>query len=245
MNPIDASYFKPITPKRSFENISDQIKSLIYSRVLKPNDRLPSERELADRFRISRLSVREALRMLEEAGFVHVKQGADGGIFVRELDEIGMTKSIASLIEVGNIELREITKARLALECHILKAEMGNITDRQLDAIEANLHTCEQLLKKTDRGGSSTPEQMVDFHLLLAGASANRLYRYFLRSLIAISYDYIHKFVPELPPLDNHVAQHRAIMEAVKARDLDRALEALRFHLWAHSEHIENAMSAK
>jgi DNA-binding GntR family transcriptional regulator len=83
---------------------------------------------------------------------------------------------------------------------------------------------------------------MVDFHLLLADASGNRLYKYFLRSLIAISYDYIHKFAPAMPPLNNHVEQHRAILEAVKAGNLDEALKALRHHLLSHSEHIENAM---
>ena len=60
--------FKSIKNKRIFETISEQIKELIYSGVLKPGDKLPSERKLSEQFGTGRMVVREALRILEHAG---------------------------------------------------------------------------------------------------------------------------------------------------------------------------------
>lgn len=77
MDSIQNNLFRPVTPKRTFKDVSDQIKELIYSKALRPQDRLPSERELALKFSTGRMAVREVLRMIEESKFIHVKQRAD------------------------------------------------------------------------------------------------------------------------------------------------------------------------
>ena len=136
--------FKPVKPRRTFEDISEQIKGLIYSRALKPEDRLPSERELAHQFNTGRMSVREALRMLEESGFVSIRQGANGGTFVKELDETGMTKSLTGLVHVGNLTLQEITEARIVIETIILETGIKNFKKAQLSALESNIKICEK-----------------------------------------------------------------------------------------------------
>ena len=68
----DKSLFVPFKPKRAFEDISDQIRELIYSGVFKPGDKFPPERELAIQFKTGRMAVREALRMLEQSGFIYI-----------------------------------------------------------------------------------------------------------------------------------------------------------------------------
>ena len=70
-----------IAGKRTFKEIERQIREMIYWGALKPGDKLPSEKELASQFRAGRLSVREALRTLEQAGLIVVKQGSTGGSY--------------------------------------------------------------------------------------------------------------------------------------------------------------------
>ena len=64
--------FTPLKGKRAFEEVSSQIKKLVFEGVLKPGDRLPSETELAVRFNVGRQTIREALRILELSGFITV-----------------------------------------------------------------------------------------------------------------------------------------------------------------------------
>jgi GntR family transcriptional regulator, transcriptional repressor for pyruvate dehydrogenase complex len=75
--------FTPLPEKRTFKEIERQMRQSIHSRALKPGDRLPSEHELAAQFKAGRLSVREALRMLEQASLIVVTQGSTGGSYVR------------------------------------------------------------------------------------------------------------------------------------------------------------------
>ena len=79
--PLD--HFIAITPHRAFEEIADQIRGMVAAGRLRPGDRLPPERELAATFRVSRNTLREALRALELAGMIESRKGATGGAFVR------------------------------------------------------------------------------------------------------------------------------------------------------------------
>ena len=239
MKGVNKDLFKPVATKRTFEDISDQIKYLIFSKALKPNDRLPSERELAARFNTGRISVREALRILEESGFVSIKQGADGGIFVKELDSTSMTKSISGLIEVGNLTLLEITEARISIESIILESAIKNITKEQLDALKSNIHACERLRKNIEDDPKETwIERLRMFHVLLGGLSKNRLYKYLVTSLIDLYNTYIKKLEPQIEEYYQHLDQHRAIFEAIKTKDLKRAQNALRDHLYSLTKSI-------
>ena len=240
----DKELFKPVTPKRTFEDISEQIKGLIYSRTLKPKDRLPSERELAEQFKAGRMSVREALRMLEESGFVSIKQGANGGTFVKELDETGMTKTISRLVNVGNLTLQEITEARIAIETMILESGIKRFTKSQLADLESNIKICEKF--NNQRNKREYPEfrdeALGKFHIIIAETSKNRLYKYFITSLLDLYAKQIIRYIPESDEYTKHIAQHKKIYEAIKAKDLNRAKKALSRHMHSTAEYIDKAM---
>jgi DNA-binding FadR family transcriptional regulator len=242
---VKKDLFKPVTTKRTFEDISDQIKYLIFSKALKPNDRLPSERELATRFNAGRISVREALRILEESGFVSVKQGADGGIFVKELDSTNMTKSISGLIEVGNLTLLEIAEARIAIESVILESVIKNITKERLATLKSNISACEQLRdSKADGSREFWIERLSIFHILLAGISKNRLYKYLVTSLMDLYISHTKKLKPEITEYYRHMDQHRAIYEAIKAKNLKQAQKAIRNHVRSITKDIMKSKRA-
>jgi DNA-binding FadR family transcriptional regulator len=233
MNEIKRDLFKPVTPKRNFEDISDQIKHLIYSRSLRPKDRLPSERELAEHFNTGRMSVREALRMLEATGFVHVKKGMDGGIFVRELDETGMTQSLSDLVNVGNITLHEIEESRIIIESIILESGINHFSKKQLASLESNINACEQYCQDLikDEHSKAWDYEIGKFHVLIAETSKNRLLKYFVASLLDLYINQIIKATPGAKEYARHLEQHREIFEAIKAKDLQRAKRALRRHV--------------
>lgn len=233
MTEIKRELFRPVTPKRTFEDISDQIKHLIYSRALIPKDRLPSERELAERFNTGRLTVREALRMLEATGLVQVKPGMDGGVFVRELDEKGITQSLSGLVNVGNITLREIGEARIVIESTILESGIKRFPKKQLAALESNINTCEQYCQDLikDEHPKAWDYEIGKFHLLIAETSENRLFKYFVASLLGLYVNHFNKGTPEAKEYARHLEQHKEIFEAIKAKDLQRAKKALRRHV--------------
>src|SRR4030043_1090812 len=102
--------FIPLESKRTFEEIADQIRELIYSGTLKPGDRLPSERELAAKFKTGRMVLREALRTLEQSGLIYIKHGSIGGAFIKEIDSSVIKGSISDMLRVGNITLQDLTE---------------------------------------------------------------------------------------------------------------------------------------
>ncbi|HEY9280152.1 MAG TPA: winged helix-turn-helix domain-containing protein, partial [Eoetvoesiella sp.] len=73
--------FSPIRPQRAFEEVCEQIRREVAAGTLRPGDRLPPERELAEQLGVSRTAIREALRSLENAGLVQCQQGMGGGAF--------------------------------------------------------------------------------------------------------------------------------------------------------------------
>ena len=234
--------FRPVIQKRASDTIAEQIKEMIYSGELEPEDRLPSERELAVRLQTGRMTVREALRMLQESGFILIRQGAEGGAFIKKLDGSGMTKTLTDLIKVGNISLQELTEARVALETVIIESVIDKITDEQLDLLQKNLEECESVSKKRVCDQRKAIPQLINFHLLLAGFTQNSLLRYFLQSMIDFSTSYLQQYASIRLSPSEHLSQHRDIFEAIKAKDPLRCAKTLTLHLYGVAENVEIAM---
>ena len=119
--------FKAIRPPRVSEEVAEQIKQAILQGHFKAGQKLPPERQLADEFEVSRLCVREALRVLEISGFLVTRQGASGGAFVTDLTLETMSKAFSDLFLVGKFSIPELCEARLLLEPEITR--MGNRED--------------------------------------------------------------------------------------------------------------------
>src|SRR5690348_17820012 len=96
---------EPVRRSRIYEHIVDQIHALIREGRWAPGDQIPPERELAERFRVSRTSVREALRALEMQGVIDSRQG--GGTFVRTADTEALVPPLAAAIQIGRASCRE------------------------------------------------------------------------------------------------------------------------------------------
>src|ERR1700716_2267574 len=105
---------EPVKRSRIYEHIVDQIHALIREGRWSPGDQIPPERELAERFRVSRTSVREALRALEMQGIIDSRQG--GGTFVRTADTEALVPPLAAAILRGQRGLAEGHEFRELME---------------------------------------------------------------------------------------------------------------------------------
>src|SRR3954470_8085558 len=115
-----ADLFSPVSVGRISEVIVEQMRILIREGKLVPGDRLPSERELCERFGVSRVTVREALRVLEANGLVEIRVGARGGAFVTAPSSRLVGEGIADLITLSTLSAAEVTETRIVLELGIV-----------------------------------------------------------------------------------------------------------------------------
>ena len=105
--------FRPIHTRRAFEEICERIREQLALGVLKPGDKLPPERDLAQQLGVSRNVLREALRSLEMAGVLRLQKGVKGGAFIQEGDTSRMNDVMRDMLSLGTISVRELSEARI------------------------------------------------------------------------------------------------------------------------------------
>lgn len=208
--------FKSIKNKRIFEIISEQIKELIYSGVLKPGDKLPSERKLSEQFGTGRMVVREALRILEHAGFILIKQGSVGGAFVKESNTEVITRSFSDLIRLGKVTIKDLTDARLGLEKAIIELVIDRIDDHDFELLHKNIFETERLIYQ----GKRPRENNVNFHLLLARATKNPVYEMMVQSVMDIVFFFLQQYNPKMEYIQRVLDYHREILAAIEGKIL-------------------------
>lgn len=216
--------------ERLYLRVARRIADLVKSGDVKPGDRLPSERVLADMLQVSRPSIREAMIALEVSGLIEVRTGS--GIFVTEQDGSGSISSVLTDDGVGPFEILEM---RLVLEPEVCALAADRITDEMLDRLS------ELFVAMKDLNGKPEMEAIDrEFHTLIANAAENTamaqtiewLWRLRVQSGFSRGY---HRLIVEegvFPTLE----EHKAILDALVARDPEAARQAMRTHLLAATE---------
>jgi GntR family transcriptional regulator, transcriptional repressor for pyruvate dehydrogenase complex len=227
--------FKPLQEKRTFKEIANQIRLLINSRALKPGEKLPSENELAVQFKTGRLSVREALRMLEQAGLIEVRQGSTGGSFVKELDSTVAVESFIDLMWQGDLSIENLTDARSSIETLILTKVFSSFNEQTLQSLEVSVQELENLIIMGKESRYPVDPTLTDFHLLLARLTDNPIFPIILKVLLEMTKRVMQPATVSLVRLREHAVSHRAILDALKAGDLKATLRAMEEHLIAVS----------
>ena len=210
-----------MTEKRLYHSIARAILEMIDSGLYPPGARLPGERDLAERFNVSRVVIREAEISLEAIGQLEIKVGS--GVYVRELPTpVGFA--------FPNISPFELTQTRLLFEpeCAALAAKL--ITDEQIAELEATIE-----IMATAPVDSAEGEQAdMDFHLLIAKATGNQANIFFLQTLwrMRTEIEAVHQVYSAVCHEDSshRVNEHSDIMEALRKRDSDAAREAMHGH---------------
>jgi GntR family transcriptional repressor for pyruvate dehydrogenase complex len=185
------SMFKPLDKKRYFEQIARLIRERILHDNLEEGFKLPTEQQLAKELDVSRSVVREALRILDVMGYVDIRKGPQGGIFVSNHYHKPIRDSLRGLANDGHITVGNIFDVRFQIEPFIAGEAARHAKKRDLKKLfelieDASLHMDDAVyLKQKD----------LEFHLLLAEASGNPVLAILMKSLIEILAEIAHDFL--------------------------------------------------
>jgi GntR family transcriptional repressor for pyruvate dehydrogenase complex len=207
--------------------VTSQIEGLMVERKLQPGDRLPSERELARQFGVSRTVVREAVRALVAKSLLEVRPGS--GTIICSPSVRSVTQSMTMLLRAGNADLdyNKVHEVRRLLEIEIagLAAERRSVDD--LARLEALLAEMPQLQADHDRLARND----VNFHAALARATHNELFSLLLDSVVDTMLQ-VRKMGLDVPEAPAHgLLHHRAIFVAVEAGRPEQARQAMLEHI--------------
>jgi len=227
--------FEPVVPVRAYERVVEQIEAAILSRELCPGDRLPSERELMERFAVSRSTVREALRVLDSKGMVRSRPGDPRGPEVRPLDGTSLRSSLTALTRVHGGQLVDVLQFRMLVEgsAYGLAARFHDAS--ALATIEEAMTTMESAVG--DDFESFTLAD-VAFHDAVAAASGNDLLHLAGQAVRDAVIDLVHHEITEasnsVEAMTANCRDHRDALAAVRGRDARTAAHLGRAHIIDH-----------
>ena len=209
--------------KRLYHSVADQIMQMIKEGAFPPGSRLPGERELAERFEVSRVTVREAEISLQARGYLSIKTGS--GVYVLDPSE----QEDDSLPSISPFEL---TEARLLFE-----SEAAALAARQID--DETLNTLEDMIQRmssTDPADDEDSQQADrEFHLAIAAASGNAAVRFVVETLWKIrtrvpEIRHVHAAICAEEDAGERGSEHADILDALKNRDPVSARDAMQNH---------------
>jgi GntR family transcriptional regulator, transcriptional repressor for pyruvate dehydrogenase complex len=220
---------------RISEVIVEQIRLLIRQGRLVAGDRLPSERELCERFGVSRVTVREALRVLEANGLVEIRVGARGGAFVTAPSSRLVGEGIVDLISLASISAREVTETRMVFELGIVPLVCERATDEDIAALYAICDQSDAAIKADEY----PLELSAAWHTRYAQSAHNRAVAMFVDSLHDPLLRSLERARAAAPSHGAHGAdEHRALVDAITKRDVEQATELMRTHLNRTAERV-------
>jgi DNA-binding FadR family transcriptional regulator len=213
---------------RISEVIVDQVRLLIRQGRLVAGDRLPSERELCERFGVSRVTVREALRVLEANGLVEIRVGARGGAFVTAPSSRLVGEGIVDLISLATITASEVTEARMVFELGIVGLVCERATDEDIAALYDICNQSDDALK----GDEYPLELSAAWHTRYARSAHNRAVAMLVESLQEPLLRSLERAREAAPTHGRRgVEEHRALVDAITNRDVAAATELMSTHL--------------
>jgi GntR family transcriptional regulator, transcriptional repressor for pyruvate dehydrogenase complex len=206
--------------------IVQKLLELISARSLKPGDKLPPERELSELMKVSRPSLREALKSLEMMNIIRIKQGS--GAFVNKLEPESLVEHLDIVFTLDDTLYHDLFKARRVLESAIAGMAAENIGDDELIEIEANIKAAAAAIKK--------PQEFLELdfklHSLILKASRNRILPVFIQSINKLNLMTREKTNGLLKIRQSSIRDHHNILAALKARDPEQAAKAMEEHLY-------------
>lgn len=170
--------FDSVKSNKVSQNITDQIRNAIFEGRLKPGDKLPSESDLIKNFKVSKATLREALRSLEVLGFLEIRKGVSGGAFVTEVDMTKARDSVTNFLLFKNLSLKDLSEVRLLLEPYIAEKATLAITQEDLDRLEKLIRDSEHAIKNGIVFESRKDE--IEFHRIIASITGNPILMFIL-----------------------------------------------------------------
>jgi GntR family transcriptional repressor for pyruvate dehydrogenase complex len=218
------SEFESIRRNKVYEEVARQLERMILKK-LRPGDKLPSERELAESLGVSRSSIRDAIRSLELIGLVEPRQGS--GTVVREISADTLMNPLTNVLRHKMELVSELLDFRKMLEPPLAARAATHASDEELAEME-------EILRRQDtklRGGELAIEEDSEFHYSIAMASGNTVVLKVLDVLMDLLRDTRERSLQLEGRAHKSLAGHRKVLAAIKKRDAEAAKAAMRRHI--------------
>jgi GntR family transcriptional repressor for pyruvate dehydrogenase complex len=222
--------FANVQPRRAVDEIIAQIRGRIQSNELKPGQKLPSERDLAEQLGVSRNTLREAIRMLEVSGLVTLKKGAHGGAFLNDSNSAALSQNLIDGIALRQYSVKELIDVRMVLEHYIAAQACVNATDEEIEELAS-------LAQASLRAEDEVPDYEqrlalhIEFHQKLAEMSHNGVAQALTGPLLEITRHFHLTTGPTGGP-ETHETR-KELVQALRERNPDAAKQALSKHFAA------------
>jgi GntR family transcriptional repressor for pyruvate dehydrogenase complex len=221
----EARLVHPIRKARIPEEIATRIRTLILDGTFRPGRPLPSERTLADRFGVSRGSVRDAFRMLETLGLLESRHGQ--GTFPHELSVDRLVTPLASVLTARRDLRDELIDVRRMFEPAVARAAAARATAADLSELERILA---MQRRKVVTGRSAIAEDTA-FHAAMARATHNRVVVRIMETLNDLLVESRKQSLQQTGRPRRSLAGHEAVVAALRARDAEGAALAMHEHI--------------
>ncbi|SMH43183.1 FadR/GntR family transcriptional regulator [Azospirillum agricola] len=219
--------FENVVTTSAAKQIADTLRAAIMDGRLQVDERLPTEEELAQRFKVSRPTVREALKRLAAQHLIRSRRGPTGGNFVAspapEDAALSLANATTLMVAAGAIQLDDMATARLELEGICCRLAATARTDAQLEAMRAEL--------ARQRDVSLTDEEFcasdVRFHRALVDAAGNSLLSFLMHAVVEALQPVSNMIIFRVRERQAIVAFHERILSALESRDAEAGVAAL------------------
>ena len=222
--------FKKLKQNRIYEEIANQILEAMYRGDIKPNDKLQSEHELSSIFGVSRVTVREALRYMEQLGVIEVRQGAKGGSYVKEMDLVEVAGQMEKALHMTNITLDQLSEVRSFLE-EIIITRLIDTSDSEkyFNRMEETIVEAERYLKEDDE--EQRLAENIKFHTIIAEMTNNPLIILMHKITLNMLYGFFVRVKPSRSLGKKTIQYHREIVECLKKGNYIKASQINTVHI--------------
>ena len=210
--------FRNLGRKKAYEEVAEQIRERILTQHFQLLERLPSERDLAMQFGVSRVVIREAIRTLELNGLLTVKKGAKGGIFVARDFNRPISDSIVNLLAGGDASLENLFEVRDLIEPYAASQVAVVGTDKDFEQMTVVLAAAEL---ENAKGRSIRPLN-IEFHQLVIRACRNPILSIVGETVLVLLAERL-KDTPSLKTPEVEIEMHQKILSAMRQRQPENA----------------------
>jgi GntR family transcriptional repressor for pyruvate dehydrogenase complex len=229
------------TQKRG-DLVAEEIKRWIASGELRPGEKLPKEAELQELFSVSKVTAREALKVLEVQGLITISAGVNGGSTVAEVPLARAFQLMQNYLFFKDVSVNDIYAVRRILEPELAAGAVPHFSEADFADLERSIDICEPMVGTEEQALEQRQEDL-RFHDIIARANPNPFLRFLAQML--------NEMLRQLVVLDGHashdiyqnfgrdnVHSHRAILEAARRRDAREVYELTATHIVEAGEHV-------
>ncbi len=235
---IDELYTRLEPQRRRYEEVADRIEQFIVENHYKEGDFLPTERRLTELLGVSRTVVRESYKMLAQKGLLDIRPGKGALVTKPKASIIGDMLTLHLSFTKGD-SIKNLVEIRRTLEVEIAGLAATRRTNADLKALEQTVET--MIANKGNQAICN--EADLNFHLALAEATQNELYRILLEPVRGLLLGAMSQVYNVAHATEEAIAHHREILDCIRARGGDEARRAMKSHLDQFERVLKKSLS--